>query len=70
MTGHLLKIIAFYLIYKAVVEIGIKNPFGALFANLEQTAEVLKKSEIKFRSMFESANDAVILADNRGIINL
>ncbi len=36
MVGHLLNVVSFYLIYKALVETGIKKPHDLLFRNLKQ----------------------------------
>ncbi len=46
--GHILKIISFYFIYKAVISSGLKNPVNMLFANL-------KTSERRFKDIFDSA---------------
>lgn len=35
MAGHIIKIFAYYLIYKAVIEIGLINPYRLLFIELE-----------------------------------
>ncbi len=36
MVGHLLKVVAFYFIYKALVETGLSKPYNLLFHNLKQ----------------------------------
>lgn len=43
LVGHFLKIISFYLIYKAIIETGLKNPFDILFRNLKQSEEALAR---------------------------
>jgi PAS domain S-box-containing protein len=47
LIGHLLKIISFYLLYKAIVETSLVSPWNLLFRDL-------KLSEAKFRSIFET----------------
>ncbi len=47
MIGHLLKIVSFYLLYKAIIETGLVSPCNLLFRELKQ-------SEAKFRSIFET----------------
>ena len=42
LTGHYLKIASFYLIYKAVVEIGLTEPYTVLFRDIKQSKDVLK----------------------------
>lgn len=39
LSGHLLKIIAFYLIYKALVETGFGRPYHLIFRDLKQSQE-------------------------------
>ncbi len=41
MAGHILKIVAFFLIYKALVETGLKAPYELLFHNLRQSEKNL-----------------------------
>jgi PAS domain S-box-containing protein len=47
MIGHLLKIVSFYLVYKAIIETGLVTPCNLLFRELQ-------KSEAKFRSIFDT----------------
>jgi PAS domain S-box-containing protein len=42
--GHYLKIISFYLIYKAIIETGLTKPYNLLFRDLKQSEENLQKS--------------------------
>ncbi len=39
LIGHVFKIIAFYLIYKAVIQFGLKNPINLLFRKLKESEE-------------------------------
>lgn len=41
LTGHLLKIIAFFLIYKAIIETGLTRPYSLLLRNLKLREEQL-----------------------------
>ena len=52
LIGHFLKIISFYLIYRAVVETGLVRPYSLLFRNL-------KHSEGQFRDLYEEAPNAL-----------
>ncbi|MCW3990543.1 MAG: PAS domain S-box protein [Candidatus Bathyarchaeota archaeon] len=70
-VGHFLKVITFYLIYKAIVKIGIEQPFNVVFRNqvvtneklsqaletVESARATLKSSEEKYRSLFENMLD-------------
>ena len=60
--GHFLKFISFYLIYKALVETGLKEPYEFLFKELTE-------SEEKYRTLFTNmlngvAYHKVVLDDN------
>lgn len=70
MLGHLFKLISFLLIYKTIMEIGLKNPLSYIFRSMEQNAEVLRTSELKFRTLIKLAIDPIVLTDHRGIIIL
>lgn len=49
MIGHYLKIVAFYLIYKAIIEAGLRKPHSLLFRDLKLREQELEKvlSEVK-----------------------
>ena len=53
LIGHFLKIVSFYLIYKAIIETGLVKPYGLLFRNL-------KRSEERFRDLYEEAPNAYL----------
>lgn len=46
LTGHYLKILSFYLIYKAIVETGFEDPFSLLFRELKYREEALRQETI------------------------
>lgn len=45
MLGHLLKIIAFFLLYKAIIETGIEQPYRLIFRELKTSEAALIQSE-------------------------
>ena len=53
LIGHFFKIISFYLIYKALIDIGLSKPYALLFKNLNE-------KEKRYRQTFES-NQAIKL---------
>jgi formate hydrogenlyase transcriptional activator len=44
LCGHFLRLLAFYFIYKAIIELGTAKPFNMLFKNLVESERSLKKS--------------------------
>jgi PAS domain S-box-containing protein len=61
LIGHFLKIVAFYLIYKAIIETGLVKPYNLLFRNLKQ-------SEERYRDLYEEAPDAYLSVGINGYI--
>ncbi|PKM96555.1 MAG: hypothetical protein CVU79_12875 [Elusimicrobia bacterium HGW-Elusimicrobia-3] len=59
MVGHFLKIVSFYLLYKAIIETSLISPFDLLFRELKQ-------SEAKFRSIFETNVVPIAYCDQDG----
>jgi len=45
MAGHLLKIVAFYLIYKAMIEVGFRRPYDLLF-RYQRLAQQMAETEL------------------------
>ncbi|HUT89783.1 MAG TPA: MASE3 domain-containing protein [Thermoguttaceae bacterium] len=66
MTGHFLKLISFYLIYVAFVEVAMTNPYAVLFRNLKESEESLRRSEGRFRGTFENAAAGIAHVDLDG----
>jgi len=63
--GHVLKIIAFALIYQAIVVTGLRKPFDTMFRTLSQ-------SEAKYRTFFNNMDEGVAvfdLVEHGGIID-
>lgn len=52
-VGHLFKIGAFYLIYKAIIEIALRDPYKLLFSNLRKSQNALRDSERRYRNVVE-----------------
>lgn len=55
--GHFFKIISFLLLYKIIMETGLKNPLSYIFRNMEQNAETLRASELKYRLLAKAATE-------------
>ncbi len=59
MIGHLLKIVAVYLIYRAIIRTGFAEPYNLLFRNLKQSEEALRASEQHYSALVKNLADAV-----------
>ena len=75
--GHLFKIIAFFFIYKAIIEIGLENPFGLLLRKLKLSDDSLRKKAndlehaySEFNQMFNASLPMRIINKNCEIIQV
>ena len=59
LIGHLLKVISFYLIYRAVIQTGLMRPYDLLFRNLAQSKDELKKHHDKLEKRVEERTAAL-----------
>lgn len=50
LVGHYLKVVSFYLMYKAIIETGLREPYNLLFRELKQSKE-------RYQSLFENMID-------------
>jgi PAS domain S-box-containing protein len=49
MIGHLLKVVSYFLIYKALIETGLRKPYEFLFRELKQSEDRLRESDRRLR---------------------
>jgi PAS domain S-box-containing protein len=66
--GHYLKIISFYLIYKAIIVTGIRQPSETFFLKLKQSERSLRKERETMVSILDSMDDCVYIVDVNGDI--
>ena len=59
LLGHFLKIVAFYLIYRAVLQTGLERPFNLLFHDLERAQE-------RYRAYFNNSLNGLALFQVEG----
>jgi signal transduction histidine kinase len=57
--GHILMLVSFYLLYRALINTALKQPYGLLFRNLKQNEEALRESEVKYRQLSEHLEEKV-----------
>ncbi len=53
--GHFLKLVSFYLVYKAIIQTSLVRPYDLLFREVKQSEESLRRSQEYFRATFEQA---------------
>jgi len=49
LIGHYFKVISFFLMYRAIIETGLREPYGLLFRELESEKAALRESEEALR---------------------
>ena len=66
--GQLLRILSYYLVYKALIQIGLQEPYESLFRNVVNHEAALRISEEKYRAMVENVNEVIFSMDAEGRI--
>ena len=66
--GHIFKISSFYLIYRAVIVIGLTKPYGILFRNLKQQEETARRERDLAINLIDNAQSIVLVLDTKGRI--
>ncbi|MEW5803345.1 MAG: MASE3 domain-containing protein [bacterium] len=61
--GHSLGAVSYYLIYKAIIETGLMEPYRLLFRNLKASEESIKAAYAELDQIFNTAADAMRLVD-------
>ncbi len=68
LIGHYFKLIAFYALYKAVIETGLRNPYNLLFRELNREKDALRESEEKYRVLYQRTPALLFSVDQVGRI--
>jgi signal transduction histidine kinase/CheY-like chemotaxis protein len=69
LLGHYLKIVSFYLVFRAFVEVGLKKPYALLFRDLQQAKEAAESAS-RVKSAFLANMSHEIRTPMNGIIGL
>ncbi|MFO8006925.1 MAG: MASE3 domain-containing protein [Candidatus Brocadiia bacterium] len=62
LSGHFLKIVSFYLIYKAIIETGIVRPYSLLFRDLKESEQRLAQQRARLEAVLRQLPAGVIIA--------
>lgn len=63
LVGHYFKLISYYLIYKALIETGLTQPYGLLFRSLTENEEKLKRQWDQLKATNKELQKAKEVAD-------
>lgn len=66
LIGHLFKVFAVYLIYRAVIHTGVVQPHAILFRDLQTSQKALLKSQNELQSILNSTGQSFILINADG----
>jgi PAS domain S-box-containing protein len=67
LAGHLIKIIAVYLTYKAIIETGLLRPYTLLFRELTQRESALRASEHALQNSTEALQESLMRERARAV---
>jgi len=60
-VGHILKILSFYLIYKALIETGLKKPYALLWLKTKKSEEMLRAERDKIKQYLDIAGVILLI---------
>lgn len=63
MAGHLLKIVAYYLLYKAIIETGLLKPYNLLFRDVQLKSQQLEKERNNIQKYLDIAGVIFVVLD-------
>jgi len=70
MLGHLLKIVAFALIYVAIIETGLQRPYDLIFRDLARTEALVRKERDTAQNYLDIAGVIILALDPEGRVTL
>lgn len=66
LAGHFLKLISFFLIYKAIIEKGLMDPYNLLFRDLKLSTEAQRASEEKYKNLADTSLAGIYVSNIAG----
>lgn len=70
LVGHLLKVVAFFLIYKALIEVGLAKPFNLLFLNLKKSESAHRRARNQAQRYLDVAGAIILALNPKGRVTL
>ena len=70
MVGHLLKVVSYYLIYRAVVVTSLRTPYETLFRDLAHNRDLVQRERDLARNYVDAARVILLVLDREGRIQL
>ncbi|MCX7982704.1 MAG: PAS domain S-box protein [Syntrophales bacterium] len=64
--GHVLKIVSFYLIYKAIIETGLRKPYELLWRRMKLNEDKLREERDKIKKYMDIAAVIMLVIDAEG----
>ncbi|MCX7012459.1 MAG: ATP-binding protein [Candidatus Sumerlaeota bacterium] len=71
MLGHLLRLLSYYLLYKAIIEVGIRHPYDLVYRSLKESEDALRQQTVLLRARNEEldAFSHTVAHDLKGPLN-
>lgn len=66
--GHYLKVVAYYFLYKAIIETGLRQPYTLLFREIEKKQQSLSQERNFVAAILDTVSALVIVLDTAGKI--
>ncbi len=70
MVGHLLKVVSFYLVYRAVIAANLSSPYEFLFRSIEESRVEAQHERDRARSYLHVTGSAIVVLDADGRVEL
>lgn len=70
LVGHFLKLLSFYLLYRAIIVASLKRPYEVLFQNLKQSEQILRTERDNAQMYLDIAGVMLVALDRKGKVTL
>ena len=70
LIGHFFEILAFYFIYKAIIQTGLTKPYDLLFRNLKRSEVLFREEKNRIQSYLDIAGVILVVIDTHQKVSL